>query len=125
MRIEFRSPRTRQWNQIPVSEPTATSPITAAVGAMNASAAIVGVAPFSEKTGPNPPYGRSGMHHFPTPDTFMQTEHKSDILHHRPGRTFAEIVEPRDQHGLTVLLVNVHRQFENIGGVQRLRLQLA
>ena len=35
MRIEFMSPRTRQWNQIPVSEPTTTSPITAAVGAMN------------------------------------------------------------------------------------------
>src|SRR5271155_2502835 len=113
MRIEFRSPRTRQWNQIPVSEPTATSPITAAVGAMNASAAIVGVTPFSEKTGPNPPYGRAGMHHFPAPHAFMQTQHKADILPRRPRRTFAEIVEPSHQNGLTVLLVDVHRQFEN------------
>jgi hypothetical protein len=43
----YRSPRTRQWNQMPVSEPTTTSPITAAVGAMKASGATFGVTPSS------------------------------------------------------------------------------
>jgi len=52
IRIEFMSPRTRQWNQIPVSDPTTTSPMTAAVGAMNASSAIVGVTPSREKMVP-------------------------------------------------------------------------
>ena len=47
MRMKFMSPRTRQWNQMPVSEPISTSPITAAVGAMNASGAIFGVMPSS------------------------------------------------------------------------------
>ena len=47
MRTWQRSPRTRQWNQTPVSEPISTSPITAAVGAMNASGATFGVTPSS------------------------------------------------------------------------------
>jgi hypothetical protein len=50
--MAFISPRTRQWNQIPVSDPITTSPMTAAVGAINASSAIVGVTPSSEKTLP-------------------------------------------------------------------------
>src|ERR1700679_4348217 len=82
IRIEFMSPRTRQWNQTPLSEPTTTSPITAAVGAMNASSAIVGVTPSSEKIGPNPPWrGRSGIRHFAFADALMQAKHQSDILH--------------------------------------------
>ena len=52
MRMMPMSPRTRQWNQMPVSAPITTSPITAAVGAMKASGAIVGVTPSSEKTVP-------------------------------------------------------------------------
>ena len=52
MRMMPMSPRTRQWNQIPVSDPITTSPITAAVGAMNASSAMTGVTPSSEKTVP-------------------------------------------------------------------------
>src|ERR1017187_8858597 len=97
MRTEFMSPRTRQWNQTPVSDPIATSPITAAVGAMNASSAIVGVTPCNEKIGPNPPYGRSGMRHFPRPDACVQPKHQADVLHRGARRTLAEIVEARDQ----------------------------
>jgi hypothetical protein len=52
MRMMPMSPRTRQWNQIPVSEPMTTSPMIAAVGAMKASSAICGVTPSSEKTVP-------------------------------------------------------------------------
>jgi hypothetical protein len=37
-----------QWNQMPVSEPTSTSPITTAPGAINASGATLGVTPSSE-----------------------------------------------------------------------------
>ena len=48
MRMMFMSPRTRQWNQMPVSEPISTSPITAAPGAMKASGATFGVTPSSE-----------------------------------------------------------------------------
>ena len=47
------SPRTRQWNQMPVSEPITTSPITAAVGAMKASGAIFGVTPSSVEHRPH------------------------------------------------------------------------
>ena len=56
MRMLFMSPRTRQWNQIPVSDPITTSPMTAAVGAMKASSAMVGVTPSNEKM---VPYGQS------------------------------------------------------------------
>ncbi len=84
-----------------VPDPITTSPITAAVGAMNASAAMVGVMPSNEKIGPNPPRGRSGMRHFPRPDAFVQAKHQSDVLHSGlRTRPLAEIVEPRDQHGL-------------------------
>ena len=61
---EFRSPRTRQWNQIPVSAPITTSPITAAVGAMKASAAITGVTPSARRRA-EAAIGGSGMSQLP------------------------------------------------------------
>ena len=45
MRMMFMSPRTRQLNQTPLSAPITTSPITAALGAMKASGAMVGTTP--------------------------------------------------------------------------------
>src|ERR1051326_4834320 len=108
MRIEFRSPRTMQWNQMPVSAPTVTSPMTAAVGAMNASGAMVGEPPFREKIGPYPPYGRSGMGHLARADAFVQAQHEADVLDRGAGGAFAEIVPPRDQHDIGVLLVGIH-----------------
>src|ERR1700761_4945712 len=77
MRMEFMSPRSRQWNQMPVSDPITTSPITAAVGAMKASSAICGVTPFREKTVPHGQ--RSGILHFP--HTLVDAHHQTDILH--------------------------------------------
>ena len=47
MRMMLVSPRSTQWNQTPLSGPISTSPITAAVGAMNASGATFGVMPSS------------------------------------------------------------------------------
>ena len=106
---DLMSPRTRQWNQIPVSEPITTSPITAAVGAMKASGAIVGVTPSSEKIGPEAAsigIG-SGIRHFPRADAGVQAKHQPDVLHRGAGRALAEIVQARDQHRLTVFLVGV------------------
>ncbi len=54
-----------------------------------------------------------------------QAEHQAKVLHRRAGRALAEIVQPRDQHRLAMLLVGMHREFQQVGVVQRLRLQLA
>ena len=59
MRMMPMSPRTRQWNHTPVSDPITTSPMIAAVGAMKASSAMMGVTPFREKT---VPYGQLDIH---------------------------------------------------------------
>src|SRR5215210_920439 len=85
IRIEFMSPRTRQWNQIPVSEPITTSPMIAAVGAINASAAMIGVTPSSENTVPGGGWGTtSGISHLLRgTDTALQPEHQADVLHRR------------------------------------------
>src|SRR5690349_10518027 len=86
MRMMFMSPRTRQWNQIPVSGPISTSPITAAEGATNASGAILGVTPSSEKIGPvpvtgtAPPRDDSGIHRLPRGHARVQAEHEADVL---------------------------------------------
>src|ERR1700712_991803 len=138
-RMEFMAPRTRQWNQTPVSDPITTSPIMAAVGAMKASSAICGVTPSREKTGP---YGQvflgivssgivllgivlSGIQQLPSTYACVQTEHEGDVLDGGTGCPFAEVVQARDQHRLTVFFVGVDRKFQPVGVVQRLGFQFA
>ena len=124
------SPRTRQWNQMPVSDPISTSPITAAVGAMKASAAILrrhAVQARNTVPGGGCTTTRcgSGIRQLAGTDTGMQPQHQGDVLHGRARRPFAQVVQPRDQHRLAVFLVGVDIKFQPVGVVQRLGLQLA
>ena len=50
-------------------------------------------------------------------------QHQADVLHGRAGRALAEVVEPRDQHGLGVLLAGEDAQLQHIGAVERLGLE--
>ena len=55
----------------------------------------------------------------------MQTEHEGDVLDGGAGRPFAEVVEAGDQHRLAMAFVGVDGEFQPVGVVQRLGLQLA
>src|SRR5271165_714536 len=102
MRMEPVSPRSRQWNQIPVSAPISTSPITTAVGAMKASSAIRGVTPSSENTVPYGQRDNSGINQLPFSDTGTQPQHQGDVLDGGARGTFAQIVQPSDQYRLPI-----------------------
>jgi hypothetical protein len=52
-------------------------------------------------------------------------QHQPHVLHRRARRALAEIVEPRDQHRLAVLVAGEDVELEHVGLVERLRLELA
>ena len=52
-----------------------------------------------------------------------QPEHQPHVLHCGAGCALAEIVEPRDQHGLPMCVAGEDVQFELVGVVQRLGLE--
>ena len=51
-----------------------------------------------------------------------QPQHQPHVLHRRPRRALAEIVEPRDQNRLTMLVAGKDVELELVGLVQRLGL---
>src|SRR5579875_3669241 len=91
--------------------------MTAAVGAIHASGAMRGLMPANAKSGPWPwiaaaprkAGASSGMGGVVlgngSRDAVGQAEHKQRVLHRGPRSAFAEIIEPRHQHGLPARLV--------------------
>ena len=55
----------------------------------------------------------------------LQPQHQLQVLHGGAGSALAEIVEPRDDHRLAARLIGEDADFQIVGAVQRLRLQLA
>src|SRR3954470_24245417 len=55
----------------------------------------------------------------------LQAQHQFEVLPRRARGALAKIVEPRHQHRLMPLVVGMDVEFEPIGVVERLRLELA
>src|SRR5436190_9051331 len=55
----------------------------------------------------------------------FQAKHQPHVLHSRAGCALAEIIEPRDQQRLMVLVSAEHVEFEHVGLVQRFGLELS
>src|SRR5258706_8936191 len=114
MRIALLSPRNTQPYQIDEPAPISTSPMTTAVSAMKASGAIRGSRPPKALIKPDMLASLTG-----------QSQHQLDVLDGGTGGAFAQIVEPRHQHRLTLRLIGIDTQFQLVGIVERFGLQFA
>jgi len=54
----------------------------------------------------------------------IKIQHQPQILHRRARRSFAEIVETRDEHRVAARLVGPNVEIEAVGPMERFRFEL-